>query len=360
MKIILATGGTGGHLFPALKVAEELRKGGHEVLLWGSFTIGLDRIQAQGFVFKNFYARGLVLNSLKGIAVSVWSILRATFCAFCSLRTVRPDVVCGFGGYGAFPIVVSAVFLRIPTMIHEQNVVPGRANKILSKLVRKIALSFEQSKKYFNTQKTIVTGCPTNIYLSHLDKTQVLKKFGLDRNRKTILIFGGSQGAHRINEEALKVVELLVQQNRLVQYIHICGKNDLSIVRKKYDALKVPSALYDFFSPMEEAYTAADVIISRAGAVSVTEMALFGRPAILIPYPHAQGHQRENAMALKETGLAHVIEENDITTGYLAQVIINFLDKRIELTSENIFACKMFFSDSQKRLASEIVRLSQK
>jgi len=204
MRFIISTGGTGGHLFPALRVARELKGKGHDILFLGSFRRNREQIQKSGFAFEDLGSRGLRWRPLKDALGAIAAMAGAVGKAFRSLRAFRPDAVVGFGGYGAFPVMLSAVLLRYPTLIHEQNVVPGRANAILSKLVKRIAISFEKSARYFNPQKTVLTGCPCGLPKGNADRAAIFESFRLDQDKTTILVFGGSQGSGRINEALLK------------------------------------------------------------------------------------------------------------------------------------------------------------
>ncbi len=355
MKIILATGGTGGHLFPALETAKVLREEGHEIYFLGSFGLGTDPIERNGFAFRDLNARGLnswKLNHLVSFAVRM---LRATVRSLGYLRKQRPERVVGFGGYGAFPVLLAALILRYPTLIHEQNVVPGRANKVLARFVGKVAVSFERSARYFDGRKTVLTGCPTRLLKKDFNKNELFKDFDLREGKTTILVFGGSQGSHRINEEFLKTARFL-KKDLDFQVIHIAGRRDSLSLRGEYLKLDIPFALFDFFERMEQAYAVADLVISRAGASTVTEIAMFDKPALLIPYPYAKGHQRQNALALAQTQFAKVIEEKDLNPQRMKEEILSLLkdcaDQQRNSQNESIYV-----PDAARRLASQILNL---
>ena len=327
MKVIVATGGTGGHIFPALEVAQELKRNGHDVVIAGAFRQWRERIKEEGFATIELMARGLNRDSVMTLLLSSAIMLRATFDAFRILLKIKPNVVIGFGGYGAFPIVVAAGILRLPTLFHEQNVVPGRANKILAFFVARIAVSFERSQKYFPKNKTILTGCPSHPTASALPAEEIFSKFGLQNDRTTIFVLGGSQGSHRINMEFMGVMNNLRLMRKL-QVIHVCGKEDYVALRAQYAEMGVQVSLHEFLKEIHLAYTIADLVIARAGALTVTEIALAQRPAILIPYPHAQNHQKENALVLADAGVAKVLEEKDLAQTSLRQAILAMLEQR--------------------------------
>ncbi len=350
MKIVLATGGTGGHLFPALQTAREFVKEGHEVFFYGSFgKLAIEKIQSSGFDFKNILAKGLSFRSFGAFFVSVITMAKAVRKAFCMLRKLRPDVVAGFGGYGAFPVVLSAWSLRYPTLIHEQNVVPGKANAILAKLVKKIAISFPQGAKYFNPGKIILTGCPCNVLENSRFKKSVYSEFHLEKNKKTFFVLGGSQGSERINTVFMQVIPLLKKQINF-QVIHISGSGEYEKMKKRYKESGIRVALFPFLDKIKEAYQCADLVISRAGAVTITEIIMARVPAVLIPYPHAGGHQKYNARVLCESGTAHMIEEKELSVDVLKTAIFRMINK----DKKTFLNSNMRFPDATTRLAGAI------
>ncbi len=284
--------------------------------------------------------------------VSVTAMIRAVGKAISSLRRSKPDAVIGFGGYGAFPAVLSAALLRYPILIHEQNVVPGRANAILAKLAKKVAISFQKSTDYFNPQKLVLTGCPCHFPQKHLDRAILFKTFQLVEGKTTILVFGGSQGSRKINEVFIEASKALRQTIDL-QVIHISGKEDYPKLHDRYNQLGIPFALFKFLDKIEEAYSIADLVISRSGAATVSEIANFQLPAILIPYPYAQGHQRQNASVLCEIGTAELIEERDISVSKLNEAVLKML--KVENTSEKF--AHICHSDATQKLAEEVLKL---
>lgn len=356
MKFLFATGGTGGHLFPALKTALELRKRGHEVFFLGSFGLGIEKIQAYGFPLKNLEHCGANFNNPFKIIKFCFLMIKALMASIFFLKDFKPDVVAGFGGYGSFPGVCAAILLRYPSLIHEQNVLPGKANKILAGYVSRIAISFRKSSSYFQREKTVLTGCPCHSFHGVSDKAEILEEFHLQQNKKTILVFGGSQGSHRLNEEFLKAVILMKGQIDF-QVIHICGKNDYLFLEKSYAELKIPFALFRFLDRMDYAYSLADLVIARAGAATVSEIAIFRVPAILVPYPYAQEHQKANAEILREVNLAEVIEEKDLTPERFKEEILRGLS--LGRRRQAVFDASELgiFLNAAEHLAGEIEQL---
>jgi len=356
MKFVIATGGTGGHLFPSIQVAEELNRQGHDIVFLGSFKRTSEQMQKTGFPYEDLNAKGLILAWSGESFDSMITMVKATIRAFRSLKEIKPDAVLGFGGYGAFPAVFSALLLRYPTLIHEQNVVPGKANAFLSKFVKRIAVSFAKSVPYFNSKKTVLTGCPCHFPRENMDRVEILKEFHLDQNKKTILVVGGSQGSRRVNEIFLEAIKLL--KGRLdFQVIHIAGKQDYENCRCQYDLLGIPFALFKYLDKMEEAYCAADLAISRSGAVTVSEIASFQLPAIFLPYPYARGHQKENASVLCETRLSRLIEDKDLSATKLTEQILELLTRPLNAQVKTDQFKDICFPDATQRLAQEALSL---
>jgi len=356
MKFIIATGGTGGHLFPALKVAEELKRQGHIIVFLGSFERARSQIREYDFPFEDLGAKGFVLALRKEMFTSIIAMIKAVNGALKYLKNFRPDVVLGFGGYGAFPVVLSALLLKYPTLIHEQNVVPGRANALLSKFVKRIAISFGKSIKYFNPQKTVLTGCPCHSPKENINREYVLESFHLKQGPSTILVFGGSQGSQHINQVFLKVIEEL--KGKLdFQVIHVSGSQDYQEIKGKYNQLGIPFALFKFLDKMEEAYHVADLVISRSGAATVSEIAGFRLPAIFIPYPYAQGHQKENASVLSETNSIRMIEDKDLSVSGLREAILDILKHPPRKNERSEQFREIYFPDAAQRLAKEAVKM---
>jgi len=363
MKIIMATGGSGGHLFPAIKVAQVLRQDGHEVLFAGSFNsqknqqhFGQRQIMDEAFGFENIYARGLNRRGILEWIRFLWFMVKAHVASIRLLRKFDPDAVCGFGGYGAFPVVLSACLLKRPTLIHEQNVIPGRANAILAKWVPKIAVSFQQSIAYFGKTKTVLTGCPSHASGREKNKNEIIKGFCLQEGRQTILIMGGSQGSHQINEVFMQAIEEL-QKNIQFQVIHITGDKDYPLVKEAYQHGSVPHSIHKFLDRIEEAYAIADLVISRAGAVTVTEIAMYHLPVIFIPFPFAGGHQKENAKVLLGRPQVRIIEESQLTSSQLNTAITEILNRPFRENVSDSLQDNIYIPDAANRIARELLEL---
>lgn len=359
MRILLATGGSGGHIFPALQVAEELSRMGHEVVFVGKFGVGLKQIEHKRYPSIFLSAKGLACWPPQRCIESIVCMAKAILESFRALKEIRPAAVCGFGGYAGFAVVLTAALLRYPTMIHEQNVIPGRANKFLSKFVRKIAITFRETSQYLNSPKTVLTGCPCHAQITPSTKEQLCARFQLDLHKITILVLGGSQGSHRINSEFMKTARLL-QSHLDFQVIHLCGKNDYSFLKNQYQETGIRFRLFDFLDDPGTAYQMADMVISRAGAVTVLETVKFRVPAILIPYPFAGGHQRQNAEILCQKNAARMIEEKDLTAKILERNIVELLTQRPSKEELKRNVESLVIADAAHRIAQEIVQLKQR
>ncbi len=354
MRIVIATGGSGGHVVPALCVAEELRKEAHEIFFLAAGGTILEKITKNGFQLLTLPAKGLSLSSPGSLFTSVSAMIRAFGRAFKFLKNFRPDVAAGFGGYGSFPVVLAAFFLGIPTLIHEQNVVPGRANRWLGVLVRRVAVSFEKTKIYFSRSKSVLTGCPCHNRPPSLKREEIWERFNLEPFKKTVVVMGGSQGSRRINEEFLHAARRL-KDDFVFQVIHVAGKKDVGALRESYGEMGIGNDVVEFLDEMECAYSVADLIVSRAGALSVCEIASFAIPAILIPYPLAGGHQNENALVLQEAGLAEIIREEALSGEKLKEAILTMMTRpRTNFREEEIV-----IADAAQRLAKEVVSLKR-
>jgi UDP-N-acetylglucosamine--N-acetylmuramyl-(pentapeptide) pyrophosphoryl-undecaprenol N-acetylglucosamine transferase len=328
--MLLTGGGTGGHLFPGIAAAEALcaRRPGSEVLFIGTRR-KMDRasLDRYGFATKSIHCLGLkgknLLSLVQALAVLPLSFAEAAF----HILRFRPDIVLGVGGYVTGPVVAVAKLLGIPSAIHEQNSVPGLANRKLGRLVDRICLSIPGSEKFFPAAKAVLTGNPVRREILDLARRPQPEN---EKKVMTVMVLGGSQGAHRVNELAS---DALIRQKKTVQpdlrIIHQTGFADEEAVQQTYQKSGVEAQVAAFFTDMAAMYEQADVLISRAGATTLAELAVLGKPAILIPYPYAaDNHQEINGMYYVQGGGALLFVERDLTSVLLAdtveQVLGNF------------------------------------
>ncbi len=353
MKIGVACGGTGGHLFPGLAVANILRDRGHEVTLFIDRR-ALDSARGNGWTGK------VELIDAVGFSggVSLKSVIAAL--KFCSailscwrrMRRNCPDVFLAMGSYASVGPVIGARLHRVPVILHEANAVPGRAISFLANFADLVALTFADSARFFKC-RTVVTGLPVRRIHPVFPDNTVLRK-----DIFTVLIMGGSQGAHVINKIAVEAILFLRKRGISIQVIHLTGKDDYEFVREKYHAADVACEVYPFLEDMGRAYGIADVAVCRAGASTCMELAAFSMPSLLVPLPGAmRNHQEENAKILQKAGAADMIRQNELTPEYLAgylEKIISDPDKN-ELAEKKDALEKFAVPDAAKDIADLLV-----
>ncbi|MDO8536403.1 MAG: undecaprenyldiphospho-muramoylpentapeptide beta-N-acetylglucosaminyltransferase [Candidatus Omnitrophota bacterium] len=365
MRILIAAGGSGGHIFPAVALAEELKFNDPSVEI---LFVGSDKaLDKRIFVKEGYEYRLLSSNKLPyktsfktllfSIRLSI-DILKS----FIILAKYSPDAVVGFGGYVSAPIIVAAYILGIPRILHEQNAVPGRANAMLFKFVSSIAVSFEETKKYLGSyaDKAVFTGNPIRASVLKDDKSGSMKKMGLDPQKFTILVIGGSQGAHNLNKAFIKSLSMMDEKiRRSLQIIHITGVTDYGWASDAYKELSVEHRVHSFVDRIEEVYSASDLIVTRSGASAIFEIAYFGRPMILIPYPFALSHQSENARIFSARGAAVKIDEKDLSPILMKERVEGLLKDRNKLSEIGESARRMSVPDSSRSLARAVLGIAK-
>lgn len=367
LRIIISGGGTGGHIFPAVSIANAI-KAKHpdaDILFVGAQgRMEMQRVPAAGYPIKGLpicgFDRKNLLRNIK-VLFKIWKSQRM---ASQILKEFKPMVAVGVGGYASGPTLNKAAAMGIPCLIQEQNSYAGVTNKLLAKKADKICVAYEGMERFFPAEKIIMTGNPVrqNVLESKLSQEEARKSFGLDAQKKTILLVGGSLGARTINESVLQHLDLIKTSG--IQYIWQTGKYYHTAILeqlKKYEEENLPMLkVTDFISDMGAAYKAADLIISRAGASSISEFCLIGKPVILVPSPNvAEDHQTKNAMALvnKEAALYVKDAEAPVTLLTLAVDTIND-DQKLAKLSENIL--KLGLRNSADIIADEVIKLAQK
>jgi UDP-N-acetylglucosamine--N-acetylmuramyl-(pentapeptide) pyrophosphoryl-undecaprenol N-acetylglucosamine transferase len=359
-RILVATGSSGGHIFPATAFLESMKEKHPDIetlLLLPEKSRGrIASLDACGYNVKyipiSSFGLSLKLENIKGFLgflKGAWESLRA-------LLKFHPDIVVGFGSLPSVPAVIFGWLLREKTLIHEQNVIPGKANKLLAEVADKIAVSFEGTGKYLrrHKDKIIVTGNPLRKEMSRVDKQSALEYFKFRNNKLTVLVMGGSQGSRRLNDEFLGAVSLIKDRSGL-QIIHLTGKADYESLKQRYNSLGVDFALFDFFRPMHYAYCASDIALSRAGATTAAELAYFCLPAILVPYPYAYEHQYENAKALEEKGCAVIVKDKDLSAASLKERLEALASDRSPLERMRSKCAGFKEQDANELLIREVV-----
>lgn len=327
--IILAVGSTGGHFFPGLRIALFLReKYGIDSIFLGLIKTDFQNILNQyGFSFvdlKIFYLKtNKILCRLNNIIAYYFSLLKATFKSFLILCRIRPKLVLGTGSFGSFPACISSYLLGIPLFLYEQNLIAGKANRMLIPFAKKIFIAF--SGFHFNNKKIILTGNPVERIVPHLDRKTCYVKFGLNEDKKILLIFGGSQGAVSLNTWIINILPQ-IEDFKDWQIIHITGKTDYERVKEKYVNLKINSAVLPFLFPMDYAYTISDLAIARGGALSLSELSFWGVPSLILPYFLAKdNHQEYNALYFQEKGGAYLFKRTEIEANQMPEILKELL-----------------------------------
>jgi UDP-N-acetylglucosamine--N-acetylmuramyl-(pentapeptide) pyrophosphoryl-undecaprenol N-acetylglucosamine transferase len=325
MKVMIAGGGTGGHLFPGIAVAEELRRRhpeGGVVFVTTGKNLESDSLKSRKLPALKIRSQGI---KGKGIGKKIKAVLQLPLSLFDAMGVIRgfgPCLVFGVGGYVTGPVLLAARCMGITTCIHEQNSVPGVTNKMLGRIANLVFLSIPGSEKFFAAEKVVMTGNPVR---SELIEAAVEGKIF---NRPTLLVLGGSQGAHRLNTLVLGALEKL--HNKLpadIHIIHQTGVKDEKMVREAYGQLGLSAEVASFFHDMAACYKNADLVVSRAGATTLAELTVMGKPSILIPFPFAtDDHQSKNALFLVEAGAARMVVEEEVTDIALGEEMIGLLE----------------------------------
>jgi UDP-N-acetylglucosamine--N-acetylmuramyl-(pentapeptide) pyrophosphoryl-undecaprenol N-acetylglucosamine transferase len=326
--IAIACGGTGGHLFPGLAVAEKLlERDCHVTLMISPKDVDQQAVKnVSGMDLVTLPAVGLQRGAefafVRGLSQS-WKTARDSF------KTSRPNAVVAMGGFtGAAPILVAKT-CGARTFLHESNTIPGRANRWLSRVVNRAFVGFPSAVSRLKNSRVTVTGTPVRPGFEPKDFRQCRIELGLDPTRPVVLVVGGSQGATGINRLVLEAVPLFAKSAPHLQWIHLAGPNDAAKMKEAYDSLHLTAIVHSFFSQMDLALGAATVAVSRAGASSLAELAAMRVPSILVPYPVAtDDHQRHNALAFVETGAARLLEQKHSRPEILLQTIMDIVDNR--------------------------------
>jgi UDP-N-acetylglucosamine--N-acetylmuramyl-(pentapeptide) pyrophosphoryl-undecaprenol N-acetylglucosamine transferase len=362
MRVLVVTGASGGHIFPALSFLITLKDKNGEI---DTLLVLPKRSTVSQIIPDDYHVKYLPTSSLtlcfdaKNL-IALWLFIKGFFLSLFIILEFRPDIVVGFGSLDSVPIVMLAWLFRIKTLIHEQNVIPGRANRLLVKFSDKIAISFAKTKSYLDIdpRKIVLTGNPIRQELKKLEKKMALDFFGFSDNKFTILVMGGSQGSHSINLAIMGAISVMKYNYRL-QVIHICGVKDHDLLYERYRDLSVSVKfkLFTFLKDMQYAYSACDLVVCRAGATTIAELIHFSLPAMIIPYPFAYQHQLCNAMILRNEGCAEVIEEGKLSSDRLRESLDSFIgdDGKIKAMRSNYG--EKFRLNASELLAKEALSL---
>jgi UDP-N-acetylglucosamine--N-acetylmuramyl-(pentapeptide) pyrophosphoryl-undecaprenol N-acetylglucosamine transferase len=350
MKLAISAGGTGGHIFPGIAVAEAFtaQDAKNEVIFIGT-TEGLEgRIIPQtGFRLLYVEAHQFLGRSPVYKVLTLIRMLKGIFMSAAILRTEKPDAILGMGGFTSVPVIIAAILLGIPAFLHEQNVQPGLANKFLSKCTKRTFISFEETKKYLTTKKIVHTGNPLRKGLAKDGSQKPEGAFG-------VFVFGGSRGARSINDAVIDLLPYLEDYKNTVMY-HQTGQEDFERVNSAYENTSLSHEVFPFTNEMEKYYNMSDVVISRAGATTIFELAYFNKAAILVPYPYsAGGHQWKNGSEVEAIGGAYLIANEEATGESLFHAIRHLMNEPqlLKEMGENIG--KIYVANAAERIIGGI------
>ena len=364
LRVIVSGGGTGGHIFPAVSIANavmRLRPDAKILFIGAQGRMEMQRVPAAGYEIKGLPIRGFFRPLWKPANVGVAiDYLKSKWLAKKLLKEFKPDVAVGVGGYASSAALGAANSLGIPTLIQEQNSYAGLANKQLASKAKKICVAYEGMERFFPKEKILLTGNPVRQALleTTMSREEAVRSLGFDPTKKTILLVGGSLGARTINESVLQHLDLIKQTD--VQFLWQTGKYYYADIQQRLKDKLLPNLkATDFISDMGAAYRAADLVISRAGASSISEFCLIGKPVILVPSPNvAENHQTKNALALANRDAALYVKDSEALATLLQLALDTVADEtRLKTLSENVL--KLALPDSADIIAKEVIKLAE-
>ncbi len=352
MKVLIVAGGTGGHLYPGISVAKKLIENHHQVLLViRAKELEMKAVSNAHLEFATIAGTGLK-KSLVGLLIFGWQFLKGFSQAQGIIARFNPEVILAMGNYLSLPIAMAGRQRKIPVVLHEQNCLPGKATKFLAKKAAAICISFAESVAYLGIYKSkiVFTGNPL--------RPEILAAGAKPRDRQTsnVLVFGGSQGAHKINQAMVEALDRLESVRTKMTITHLSGTKDQQLVEKGYQERNFNVSLASYREDMHEAYMKASLVVARAGAATLAELAYFGLPSILIPYPYAaEDHQRINAEVFVQAGAARMIMDQDLSSETLANNIMEIIQNETVLQYMSKAALKL----AQPQAVDKIVTVLQ-
>lgn len=369
MKVIIAAAGSGGHINPAIAIANKIKKEEKDsqiIFIGTSRGLENDLVPRAGYELKTINAYGLS----KEISIQNLKKIFATFKGIGEAKKIikdfKPDIVVGTGGYICGPVVTAAKSLKIPVVLHESNAFPGKAIKMLSKKADTILVSFEEAKDRLTSAKNVVyTGTPVKIFKRNYginEKTKIIGNLGLKETKPIILIFGGSQGAQKINETITQI--LIKKLNKNYQIIWATGPKQYDIIKQELEKNKINidkienAKILPYIYNMEEVMNVSDVIVARSGAMTITEISNLGKPSILIPLPNvSSNHQLYNAKVLEDVGAAKIILNNDLNSNNLNKTIDEIILNKEYMSEMGQMALSKAIYNVEDRIYNEIKKL---
>lgn len=365
LRIIISGGGTGGHIFPAVSIANAIRakRPDAEILFVGAEgRMEMQRVPAAGYKIIGLPVCGFDRKNLLRNFYVLYKLAKSQLKARKIIKDFKPQAAVGVGGYASGPTLKMAGMMGIPTLIQEQNSYAGVTNKLLAKKAEKICVAYEGMERFFEKEKIILTGNPVrqDLLEKQINREEAIRSFGLDPAKKTVLIIGGSLGARTINQCVLSHLDLI--KNSDIQFIWQTGKIYIEDSRKQVEQAGNPPMLYvtDFISKMDYAYSAADLVISRAGAGSISEFCILQKPVILVPSPNvAEDHQTKNALALVNKEAAIYVKDSEAKETLLDIAIKTVNDEEL-LHRLSLNIAKLAFKHSADTIADEVLKLAEK
>jgi len=368
MRILLAAGGSGGHIFPSIALSRELEKKGIKNIFFVSSRRRLDKTLFANCRYPCFFLSinpmPRKFNVYRIFIFLIKSFIDAVSSLYIIARTT-PDVCIGFGGYSSGTIIVAAKMFGIPVLVHEQNFFPGRANRILSRFADAIAVSFKGSFTFFpgeRKKRVVYSGNPLRLEMKTGNRIQSAQRLGISPEVKTVLVMGGSQGCTFLNNtagRAARIINESPQEAGVIQFIHLTGKKDYERLKHFYRKNCIPGKVFSFLESIADAYCVSDLAITRSGASAIFELAFYSKPMILVPYPNPKNNQRSNAEYFAREGGAIHREEKGFTSEDLAREVLKLLTDDSRLRDMALAAGRQSVPSAGKNLAEEVILLAR-
>jgi UDP-N-acetylglucosamine--N-acetylmuramyl-(pentapeptide) pyrophosphoryl-undecaprenol N-acetylglucosamine transferase len=355
--VIIAGGGTGGHLFPGIAVGNEFRNRNIRTdILFVTAGKELETriLEKAGFRQECLTVKGIKGKGLKESLMALVKLPLSLFQSMSIIRRISPDIILGVGGYSSGPLCLSGRLMGIPVVIHEQNSFPGLTNRLLSRIADRVFISFEESRRYFPSGTMVLTGNPVRDFFK-----EGAKPLAPEKDSLTIFVTGGSQGAVAVNTAFMDALTVMKDKGVMPEVIHHTGHLDYERVKNEYERRGLKGLITPFIDDMRGAYEGADIFIGRAGAGTIFELAAMGRPAILIPLPgSANNHQESNALALVRVGGAIMMSQHELDGIKLAEKLMELKDDRATLIKMGISSMEVARVDAAKAIADEMIKLT--
>ncbi len=354
--LIIAGAGTGGHIFPGIAVAQEIKRRREDIrilFVTEKRAVAKSIIERYRFHHRFINVEGLMGKGLKRLPVAILKLISSMFQCAGIIRDFRPLFVLGTGGYSAGPVCVTSKLFGIRTGIHEQNYYPGLTNRVLGRFADIIFISFKESRRYFPGSKTVLSGNPVREEIVRINTKKDSEKRGF-----TILVTGGSQGSHAVNASVLDAMKILKAKKRLPNLIHQSGEKDFNWLKQEYLKNGIQVDLKPFIYDIGSAYRVSDLVICRSGALTVSELAILGKPSILVPLPSsAEDHQLKNALLMERHGAGRVLEQRDLDGNSLSSLIIELMEdeEKLQVMAQN--AKRLGISDASSIIAEYIIEI---